>query len=170
MEINNIFLNKDIIDIIYQLLSFHTKIIFCQINRYTYQKNECIKYEIYKCINNDYCIFKKCFQRYTYSKIELLKLGIIAIQDIQTISRPFGSGHCKYFDLRYLFELIFHGLDIHNKDIIIHERKNLTYIINKIKSCISFNRFETIQNINKEVSLYPLHTLFKPRINCWIYI
>ena len=31
----------------------------------------------------------------------------------------------------------------------------------RIKSCISFNRFETIHNINKETMLYSLHKMFK---------
>ena len=168
MELNNIFINENIIDIIYQLLSFDTKIIFNQLNRHTYLKyNLIIKNTVYQSINSDYYIFKRCFQRYTYSESELLELGICAIKDIQTIK---GDIYLQeYMDLRYLFELIYRGFDIHHKDII-NERKNLTYIIKKIKSCISFNRFETIRNINKEPSLYPLHKLFKPRIKDWNFI
>ena len=39
---------------------------------------------------------------------------------------------------------------------------NLFTIMKKIKQCISFNRFETIHNINKEVKLRSLHRLFEP--------
>ena len=174
MELNNIFINEGIIDIIYQLLSFDTKIIFNQLNRHTYLKyNDSIKNTVFQCINSDYHIFKRCFQRYTYSESELLELGICAIQDIQTISDQrdpmvtFLTCN-KYFDLRYLFELIYHGFDVYHNNII--KKKNLIYIIKKIQQCISFNRFETIQNINKEPSLYPLHILFKSESNDWKFI
>ena len=38
---------------------------------------------------------------------------------------------------------------------------NLQLNIQRIKRCVSFNRFETIHNINKEPMLYSLHKMFK---------
>ena len=176
MEINEIFIDEDILDLIFQKLSFEHKINFSQLSNFTYIKyKDSIKYTVYKCINNDYHIFKRCFQRYKYSEEEINSLGIDSVRGIRTIwCHPIVCGH---YDLRYIFELIYNGLDINNKDIIDNTNAlNLHYIIKKIKQCVSFSRFETIQNINNEPVLRSLHMLFKPIgkknkvISKWEYI
>ena len=53
--------------------------------------------------------------------------------------------------------------DINDEDIIrINNKLNIRFILQKMNSCKSFNRFETILNINKEPSLTSLHYSFKP--------
>ena len=75
-----------------------------------------------------------------------------------------------YYDLRYIFELIYAGLNYHGQEIkkyII--QSNLFLIMNTIQRCISFDRYETIHNINQQIMLYPLHRLFNPSYS-WEYI
>ena len=74
-----------------------------------------------------------------------------------------GSYLTGYYDLRFIFELIMNGLDIYDEDIIrMNNKLNIRFILQKMNSCKSFNRFETILNINKEPSLTSLHYSFKP--------
>ena len=62
-----------------------------------------------------------------------------------------------------IFELIYTGLDFYDDEVKGNIKQlNLFMIMKKIKQCISFNRFETIHNINNEVMLRSLHRLFEP--------
>ena len=172
MEFNHIFLIDNIIDIIFEGLSYYEKITFSHINKFTYHNyySEC-KYLIYIHLNKDYQRFKEWMKRYTYTENELQKLGIICIRDIRSVwESPLNC----YYDLRYIFELVYAGLDYHNKEIKDSiQQMNLLLIMHTIKKCISFNRFETIHKINQEVMLRPLHRLFTPiyqgRVS-WQYI
>ena len=166
MEFNSLFFTNDIINIIFEGLSHHDKITFSHINQYTYHNyhNKC-KYLLFDHLNKDYKSFKEWMKRYTYTESELEKIGILCISDIGTVWD--GSIPGGYYDLRYIFELIYAGLDYHNKEIKDRiQHLNLFLIMTTIKKCISFNRFETIHKINQEVMLRPLHSLFSP-IHQW---
>ena len=78
------------------------------------------------------------------------------------VNTVWGGPMYGYYDLRFLFELIYAGLDVNNVKIIEASKEHINLHINmkRIKSCISFNRFETIQNIHKETMLYSLHISF----------
>ena len=172
MEFNTIFFTDDIINIIFEKLHCYDKITFSHINQYTYINyyKKC-KYLLYSHHNKDYQLFKEWMKIYTYTDSELEKMGVVCIRDISSVwESPLNC----YYDLRYIFELIYAGLDYENKELKKHiQHMNLYVIITKIKKCISFNRFETIHKINQEVMLRPLHRLFIPiyhRNIHWEYI
>ena len=115
MEFNSLFLTNDIINIIFEGLSHHDKITFSHINQYTYHNyhNKC-KYLLFDHLNKDYKSFKEWMKRYTYTENELEKIGIVCISDIRTVwESPLNC----YYDLRYIFELIYANLDYNNKEI-----------------------------------------------------
>ncbi len=160
MELNSFYLPDEIIDVIYNTLDHNDKFSFSCINSYTRKYKDNIKKLTFEYINKDYKIFKDCFKRYTYTNDELLSLGILAVRDIHII---WGTALTRYYDLRYLFELIYAGLNIDDKLLIQNIKAlNLKFLMDEIKSCISFNRYETINNVNKKTSLFSLKVLFEP--------
>ena len=161
MEFLENYLNEDIIDNIFFKLSYKDKYSFLQLNRYTYSKyDDYIKYLMHEFLNTNYKYFKISFRKYKYSQEEIFDMGIIATREATTV---WGSEMYGYYDLRFLFELIYAGLDVKHKEIINASKDhiNLHLNIQRIKKCISFNRFETIHNINQEPMLYSLHKMFK---------
>ena len=156
MDISSSFITVDVLDILFKRLSYEDKISFSQVNNFTYQTyHTTVKDIVYRSINDDYPLFKRCFQRFTYSEEEINKLGIDAVQGIRTIRMVKHS----YYDLRFIFELIYHGLDSDPSDKTPNH-KTIQIMMGKIKQCISFSRFETIHNINREMILYSLHNMF----------
>ena len=161
MEFSGIYLSDDIIDCFFNNLPYDDMFSFSQINKYTYQRyDNYIKYLIYDFLNTNYRYFKILMQKYKYSEDEIFTMGIDATKYVETV---WGGPMYGYYDLRFLFELIYAGLDVNNVKIIeaSKEQINLHLNMKRIKSCISFNRFETIQNIHKETMLYSLHISFK---------
>ena len=161
MEFSDIYFSEDIIDSFFYNLSYDDMFSFSQINKYTYERyDNYIKYLIYDLLNNDYKYFKILMQKYKYSEDEIFTMGIDATKNANTI---WGGSMYGYYDLRFLFELIYSGLDVYNIKIIEASKEHINLHINmkRIKRCISFNRFETIHNINKETMLYSLHKMFK---------
>ena len=67
MELNDIYIDPNVIDIIFKKLNYEDMIQFLQVNKYmvkVYQNY--IKYRIFDYINKDYRLYKNCFKRYTY--------------------------------------------------------------------------------------------------------
>lgn len=163
MEFCNIYIPKDIIENIYINLEKEDCLYFTHINKYTYKyfkiKN---KYRIFEFINKDYKLFKKYINIYKYNKQEIDNIGLISCLNTLEIN----SSLYNYYDLRFIFEALYKKSKI-NTELI--DNKVLIYIINCLKKCISFNRFETIFNINNELCLYPLHYNFIPNDD-WTYI
>ena len=160
MDISHSFITEDIFDILFQNLSYEDKINFSQINAFTYNTYyHRIRSTIHNSLLTDYRLFKMCFQRFTYREEEIQRMGVTAVKGIGTVWDISERG---YYDLRFLFELIYRGLNI-DEDIIQNTKySNLPIIMKKIKQCISFTRSETIHKVNNEVMLYSLHTLFTP--------
>jgi hypothetical protein len=170
----------DIIDTIFYGFDYDDMVNFSLVNRYTYRMyTEHVKKKIYSYISRDYKLFRKCFFRYKYDNDDILDFGINALTNLTKVYVSSGLYSC--YDLRYLFELILVGLDLKNNEIIVlcrdksigYEYNNqLEFMLQKIKKSISFTRFETIHNINKEPCLGMLHNMFKPYLNNtnWIYI
>lgn len=161
MDFSGIYLSEDIIDRFFCNLLYNDMFSFYQINKYTYERyDNYIKYLIYDFLNTNYRYFKIWMKNYIYSEEEIFEMGINATKGVNHV---WGSPIYRYYDLRFLFELIYAGLDVYNVKIIeaSNDHINLHYDMQIIKSCISFNRFETIQNINKEMLLYSLHIMFK---------
>ena len=168
MDIQNIYINDDIIHNIFDNLDFHDKISFSQSNNYMYiNYYDKIKYYIYLYLHKNYKLYKECINRFKYDKSQIKMLGMIALSDPNTVkSLTIHNNYITYYDLRYIFELIMKDLDINDPDIVnANESINMRFILNKIKKCKSFNRFETKNKINNESSLISLHTLFSPYIH-----
>ena len=161
MELNKTYIQPEIIEKIFNKLSYDDMITFSHLNKYTYKKyKDSIKYKVFEYLHNDYKLYKECFKRYTYNDNTVKTLGLMAISNPVTI---WGTSLSGYYDLRYIFELIMSGWNINDKDIIeITKGINLRILLNILNKCKSFNRFETIENINNEPSLRSLHVLFNP--------
>lgn len=160
MELNNIYLEDGIIDIIFNSLDYSDKFSFSKLNHFSRKYKDAIKYQVFHLINKDYHKYKRLFKIYRFNENELLHLGILAVSNINTL---WGTTLTGYYDLRYIFELIFIGLKI-DHPLMIDNCKgfNLYYLLKQITSCLSFNRFETIIKINNHPSLRVLNTSFIP--------
>lgn len=156
MELNDIYIPESIIDNIFSQCDYSDKIVFTKINQFTRKYKDSIKYESFNLINDNYSIFKLCFRKYKYTDEELLELGIRSMKGMKTI---WGSTLSGYYDLRYIYEIIYAGLE--PREIKGYCQKlNLYYLLNEIKKCRSFNHFETMKNINNNPSLYSLRRDF----------
>tara|TARA_Y100001958_G_scaffold151290_1_gene136064 strand:- start:4606 stop:5100 length:495 start_codon:yes stop_codon:yes gene_type:complete len=164
MNFNGIYLPDIIIFYIYDKIDDNDCLNFTHINKYTY-KNLKIKnkYKIFKFINKDFKLFKQYINTYKYNKEEINNIGLISAINIIEVRTTLYN----YYDLRFLFEALYRKSKIDTNLVL---DKTLIYIIECIKKCISFNRFETIFNINNDLSLYPLHYNFIPNDDGWIYI
>ena len=178
MDFSNIYLTHDIIDIIFHKLDYNDMVNFSYINSETLEKyRDTIKYKIFDYINEDYKLFYRCIRRYNYTGNDMIKLSHRAIHEIKII---WGSCMTGSYDLRYLFELIYKGADTKKIDLSGSVKlETLSMMIKAIQNSKSFNRFETIKNINDQPILRSLHYSFKPDIdkrlkrfhgNVWIYI
>ena len=163
MEFNNIYIDPNINDYIFEQLKYEDMIIFLQINKFTLSRySEAVKNKVFDFLNVDYRLYKRCFMRYKYDSLTIKTLGIQAIACLNNVV----AHHNRYYDLRFTLELILNGLDIYDEDIInANEKGNVRFILKKMYGCKSFTRFETILNVNKEPSLCSLHRLFHPSVD-----
>ena len=164
MNFSGFYLPDIITFYIYDKINDNDSLYFTHINKYTY-KNFKIKnkYKIFKFINKDFKLFKQYINIYKYDNREIDNIGLIsAINIIEVKTKIY-----NYYDLRFLFEVLYRKSKIDTNLIL---DRTLVYIIKCIKKCISFNRFETIFNINNNICLYSLHYNFIPNDDKWIYI
>ena len=159
MEFNQIFINENLIHIIFNHLSTHDKLSFFRVNKFTYLNyKEKIKLGIYKFINYDYLKFKTHLDNNKYSVYDIKEIGLKAVKEITMVWR---TDYMAFFDLRYIFELIYLNLDIHDKDIKSNLKFNSLFMFMKrIKQCLDLNRTMTIWKILNEPMLYTLHSDF----------
>ena len=107
MELNKTYIQPEIIEKIFNELSYDDMITFSHLNKYTYKKyKDSIKYKVFEYLHNDYKLYKECFKRYTYNDNTVKTLGLMAISNPVTI---WGTSLSGYYDLRYIFELIMSG-------------------------------------------------------------
>ena len=86
MNLSKIFINDNLIDIIYNKLDLNDKVNFSSINNYSFNNYKGInKSRIYLYVNNDIILFKKALERFNYSQNELLKISEIAINNIPNV-------------------------------------------------------------------------------------
>ena len=174
MNFNNIYLNDDLSFFIYNFLNLKEQIYFMQINRYTrntfFTK---LKNQIYKYINEDYLKFKLFLDNMKYTKYELKNISLTLAKEINYVYHfsLFYEKELKTYDLRYLFELIYKGININDKEFINNLKYlNIIYSINEIKRCIIWSRELTIFNIINNPWLYVLHSHFNGYFKndtCW---
>ena len=156
MDINNIYITDHIIKNIIDILDLEDKISFTTCNKSIYEKYyDNIKVDIYKYINNDYKYFKRCINTFKYDILTIKTLGLLAIINPNVV---WGGYKTKYYDLRYIFELMMKNLDINDIDIVnVNTSINIRFILNTLKRCIGINRYETKVKIQNEPCLRTLH-------------
>lgn len=163
MEFNGVFLSDDIISNIYDSLDVRSMINFTHTSGYpykTFKKNT--RSQIYKTINTDYNLFFELIRRYKYSIDELNKMGVIGVKNTNIIWADHSIR--GYYDLRFLLEIIYKGMDIKNEEIINNVKdERMLLMIKEIYNCKSFNKYETMLNINKKPLLTSLHVTFSPK-------
>jgi len=173
MELNSIYLDDNIINLIYNKLDIDSKIIFTYTNYFTYYNyNNINKTLIYNYIYSDYLLFKKLLNYFDYSSFELLKIGNTCLENIPKIAeKKTGSFQTNginnnklnyYYDLRYFFELIINNISI--KELIKSNDINdeIKFMLNKIFKYRYLSRFETLWKISSEPSLRTLNWNFNP--------
>ena len=168
MDFQNIYIPHEIIDIIFQNMDYLNKKNFILINKYLYKKyNKKIHFyrlDIY--LNNDYKKFYLLLNYHDYKedKIYLEKVLNLSINNLQTVWKNDNNG---YFDLRFLFELIYkHKRLIKNlefKNPYKHNNHIIIAIINTIILSIKSTRKETLNEINNNSYLSSLKNDFNPK-------
>ena len=163
MNVNRIYIDEEIINILFDLLDFNDKINFTKTNKESFfLYREKVRCEIFQYINYDYLLFHECLKRFKYTKKEQIKL----MEESFNVVRLHSTGGC-FCDLRFIFELCYYSnnhffKNIYKKQLQDIQGEILSLMIKEIISCISFNRFETILNIEKKMILLTLKRDFKP--------
>tara|TARA_Y100001935_G_C17309198_1_gene514570 strand:+ start:2078 stop:2614 length:537 start_codon:yes stop_codon:yes gene_type:complete len=175
MNINNIYIDGEIINIFFYLLNFDDKVNFTKTNKelFVLYKDK-VRNEIFRYINHDYLLFHECLKRFKYTEEEKIKL-IERSLDINSVLNVSG----RFCDLRFIFELCYYSRNYFYKNIYKKDRLKgkdiLSLMIQEICNSISFNRFETLLNIEGKMILYSLKRSFKPILwktnePQWIYL
>lgn len=154
MEINDIYLDENILFNIIQNLNLNDKIMFCKSNKKIYELFYTdIKYGIYDSLN-DYKLYREFMRRFKYDKYHLECIGILVLENMGTISINYN----QYYDLRFIYECILQNLDTNNKNIKKSiKNDNIKLILSVLNSCKSFNHFETQLKVNMEPCLISIH-------------
>ena len=175
MELNNVYLDEEIINIFFDLLDFKSKINFTKINKvlFVLYKDK-VRCGIFQYINHDYLLFHECLKRFKYTKKEQIILMDKSL-DVNSVMNVSG----QFCDLRFIFELCYYSRNYFYKNTYkkgkLKGKDILSLMIKEICNSISFNRFETILNIEGKMILYSLKRSFKPilwKTNDpeWIYL
>ena len=142
-------------------LNLTSKIYFSQMNQYIYDyyKNELIKYKIYNYINYDYLNFYNFLQKFQYTIHEINEFLEISLKDIPTVYK---NNICGFYDLKYIFELLFINQNYLLSDNEI-KKINLHFYIHfykKLKNILHKEREICKENIEKTKYLISLHRNF----------
>jgi hypothetical protein len=150
--------NDIILNIFENIDKIKDLINFSQINSLIYKLlgNKLSKIRIINYINNDYYKYYKYLYTYIYDIEFLQYLLNIAVNNILTV---WGNEQNGFYDMRYIFELMYKGCVLDEKEYgNKHFYKHFYY---KIKDCIIVNnRSQTINNINISFNLTSLKTKF----------
>lgn len=150
MELNDIYLDENILYNIIQNLNLNDKMMFCKSNKKIYKIfYKDIKYDIYDSLN-DYKLYRQFMRRFEYDKYHLESISILVLENMGTI----WINYNEYYDLRYIYECILQNLNINDIKIKNNNMKLLSVLYN----CKSFNRFETQTKVNMEPCLISIHS------------
>lgn len=155
MELSDIYIDDNILFIIFRKLSFIDMIRFSHVNKLTYNifYND-NKNLIHNYINYDYKRFYALLNMYKYDVDEITQIGLQSIMNMRTIMT---DNNKIYYDLRYLFELVNKGFIVTTElDNTGLDKKVILIMFKAMKRCISFSRYETIMKIYNEPILYSL--------------
>jgi len=161
MNIHDIYISFDIIDLIMKKLNLKSKIKFSQINQEIYNdyKNKLIKYKIYNYINYDYLHFYDFLQKYKYTIHEINEFLEISLKDIPTVYK---NNICGFYDLKYIFELLFVNQNhlLTDNEICKLNLHFYKHFYHKMKECLDKDRENYKNNIEKTKYLISLHRNF----------
>lgn len=174
MFVRGIYIDEEISDIFYNQISFYDKINLTKTCKSLFSRyKDIVRMEVFTFINRDYYLFYECLKRFKYTREEQKKL-MVKSMDVPPIESTSGI----FMDLRFIFEICYNLKNYLYKNIYkknfdenikmqygntIYEKEYILQIMIKvICKCISFNRFETIQNIEKEMILFSLKRNFNP--------
>ena len=164
MELSNIFIQDDLINVIYDKLYLRSKLSFCKTNNYLFNNyHKKLKNEIFKIINTKYTLFRLLLKYIYYTDFEKI---MIMEQSINNINIFNCLPNKNSYDLRYIFELIMNEFNYFKLNKIPDKIK---IFINRLIYCKNLDRSQTIWRIQDENILYTLHRTFKPSPN-WIQI
>jgi len=153
MELNDIYLDENILYDIIKNLNLNDKMMFCKSNKKIYEIfYKDIKYGIYDSLN-DYKLYREFMRRFEYDKYHLECIGILVLENIKTIWIDYN----EYYDLRFIYECILQNLDINDKSI---KNDNIRLLLSVLYNCKSFNHFETQVKVNMEPCLISIHSNF----------
>lgn len=144
-----ILLNDDLLNIIYEKLNLFDKLNFIKNNKYVYNlfKIDIKKHIIINLLNKDYPKFYYFFNKYKFNSEFNNLLFKKAISDIKTAWG--GNGTMGYYDLRYIFEIMFNESNINEYTTKLINNHFYIFFYNNIKNCIIYNnRSKTLNNIN----------------------
>lgn len=155
MELNDIYLDENIIYNIIQNLNLNDKMMFCKSNKKIYELfYKDIKYDIYDTIN-DYKLYREFMRRFKYDKYHLECIGILVLENIGTI----WINYNEYYDLRFIYECILQNLDTNDKSIKNSiKNNNIELLLSVLHNCKSLNNFETQVKVNMEPCLISIHS------------
>lgn len=164
----------EILDIIIGFLDPKNKVNFISSFKYIFKERYTLilKYNIYYWNNRNYLQFYKCLINFNYTISEINLLLQNSLEHIPTIYKLTKNkkhkkwGTFGFYDMRYIFELLFLNKSSLSDDNILHF--NLHFYIHfykPLKQSIKSNRKDTINVINKNKLLLPLHTSFKGYLN-----
>ena len=188
MNVGDLYIGGEITDKFFYLLSFYDMINLTKCCKESFQRyKDIVRHLAFQYINSDYLLFYECLKRFKYTNEEQKRLMKYSM-NVLPIETTSGS----FMDLRFIFEICYYckrhlykgiyknrydshiikmqyGNTIYEKDYI------LQLMIKEMCKCISFNRFESIRNIEREMILFSLKRNFNPilwktREDKWTYL
>ena len=188
MNIGELYIDYEITDKFFYLLSFYDKLNLTKCCKASFKRyKDIMRHEAFAYINDNYVLFHECLRRFKYTKDEQIKL-----MDLSMNVLPIQSTSGTFIDLRFIFEICYYckrhlykGVNKKNYEsyVVKMEYGNTIYekeyvlqlMIKEICKCISFDRFESIRNIEREMILFSLQRKFKPflwktREEQWTYL
>ena len=112
------------------------------------------KYKLILYVNQDYLNFYEILHKnnYTRDRNYIEKIIVKAFMNIPTIRYKV----VDFYDLRYVFELMFLGYGLQSEDIKLYNIHFYIHFYDKIKKCLKFNREDTLNEIEKSSYLFTL--------------
>jgi len=188
MNVGDLYIGGEITDKFFHLLSFYDMINLTKCCKESFQRyKDIIRHLAFQYINSDYLLFYECLKRFKYTNEEQKRL-MKSSMNVLPIETTSGS----FMDLRFIFEICYYckiylykGIykNSYDSQIIKMQYGNTIYekeyilqlMIKEICKCISFNRFESTRNIEREMILFSLKRNFNPilwktREEKWTYL
>ena len=150
-------LNEYLVELISNnLTDIKDKRNLCIINKFFYENMSPMleKYKLIIYLNRDYLNFYTTLNKYNYSE-DIKYMNKLVIKSFMDIPNIWSSNICCMYDLRYIFELMFNGYGL-VRDIKIYNVHFYIHFYQKILDCISIDRKETLDNIEKCPYLFSL--------------